>query len=163
MADGLSLYERDFVRWSEEQAHALRSAAESRTNLPLDWENLAEEIDGLGRSLRSELRNRIATILEHLFKLSLSRAADPRDGWVETIMRERIEIEALIEESPSLRSSLPDSLPPAERKARSLVELSLRRHGEWSTEVGQALASAHFTEAQILGSWLPQAEDQRSS
>ena len=163
MADGLSLYERDFVRWSEEQAHALRSAAESRTNLPLDWENLAEEIDGLGRSLRSELRNRIATILEHLFKLSLSRAADPRDGWVETIMRERIEIAALLDENPSLRPGLSDSLAGADRKARKLAEISLRRHGEWSTEVDEALAGAHFMEAQILGSWLPQAEDQRSS
>jgi Domain of unknown function DUF29 len=40
-----SPYERDFVRWTEEQAVAPRDTAQRSTNLPLDWENLAEEID----------------------------------------------------------------------------------------------------------------------
>lgn len=35
------LYERDFVLWAEEQARALREAAQAGANLPLDWENLA--------------------------------------------------------------------------------------------------------------------------
>ncbi len=34
------LYDEDFVRWTEEQAAALRQAAELATNLSLDWENL---------------------------------------------------------------------------------------------------------------------------
>ncbi len=63
------LYEKDFVRWTEQQAAALREAAALGTNLPLDWENLAEEIDSLGRSLRHELRSRILVIIEHLLKL----------------------------------------------------------------------------------------------
>ena len=41
------LYEEDFVEWAEQQSRALRDAAELSTNLPLDWENLAEEIEGL--------------------------------------------------------------------------------------------------------------------
>lgn len=45
------LYEEDFVRWTEQQAAALRAAARAAINLPLDWENLAEGIDSLGRSL----------------------------------------------------------------------------------------------------------------
>jgi Domain of unknown function DUF29 len=76
------LYEEDFVRWTEQQAAALRQAAGLGTNLPLDWENLAEEIDGLGRSHRHELRSRIAVIIEHLIKVECSPAADPgADGW----------------------------------------------------------------------------------
>ena len=153
MADGL--YEQDFVRWSEEQAHALRAAAESGTNLPLDWDRLAEEIDGLGRSLRSELRNRLATIIEHLFKLRLSSAADPRSGWVETVARERIEVETLLEENPSLRSSMSETLIAADRKARRLAEVSLRRHGEWSGTVGRELANLRFSETEVLSDWLP--------
>jgi Domain of unknown function DUF29 len=35
------LYEEDFVRWTEQQSNALREAAPTGTNLPLDWENLA--------------------------------------------------------------------------------------------------------------------------
>jgi len=41
MAKLNNLYDEDFVRWTEEQAAALRQAKGS--NLPLDWENLAEE------------------------------------------------------------------------------------------------------------------------
>jgi hypothetical protein len=35
------LYDQDFLRWTEEQATALRRAKNS--NLPLDWDNLAEQ------------------------------------------------------------------------------------------------------------------------
>src|SRR5437660_4837127 len=100
------LYEEDFVRWTEQQSSALRDAARVGTNLPLDWENLAEEIESLGRSQRHELRSRIAVILEHLLKLAHSPATDPRRGWMETITRERSEIELLLNDSPSLRSDV---------------------------------------------------------
>ena len=91
-------YEADFVRWTEEQSRALREAAKIGTNLPLDWENLAEEVESLGRSQRRVLRSRIAVILEHLVKLERSRrltegaggwrrllASDPRSSSCSTI------------------------------------------------------------------------------
>ena len=62
-------YEEDFVRWTEQQSRALREAAGVGTNLPLDWANLAEEIESLGASQRRELHCRLAVILEHLMKL----------------------------------------------------------------------------------------------
>ena len=77
------LYEEDFVRWTEQQSSALRDAAGVATNLPLDWENLAEEIESLGRSQRHELRSRIAVTREHLLKLEHSSATDPRRGWID--------------------------------------------------------------------------------
>ena len=33
-----SLYEQDFVTWTERQAEALRAAARHGSNLPIDWE-----------------------------------------------------------------------------------------------------------------------------
>ena len=54
------------------------------TNLLLDWENLAEEIDDLGPSIRHQLRSRISTIIEHLLKLEHSPASRPRRGWMDT-------------------------------------------------------------------------------
>jgi predicted YcjX-like family ATPase len=82
MAKLTNLYDEDFVRWTEEQAAALRQA--KRSNLPLDWENLAEEIESLGRSDRRELRLQITRILRHLLKLEASPAAEPRAGWRST-------------------------------------------------------------------------------
>ena len=100
------LYEQDFVRWTEAQAANLRQAGAARANLPLDWDNLAEEVESLGRSQRRELRSRIAVVIEHLLKLARSPAEEPRAGWIETIARERAEIERLLEDSPSLRGEL---------------------------------------------------------
>ena len=77
------LYKQDFVLWTKEQAGALRRSKGS--NLPLDWENLAEEIEGLGISQRTALNSQLRRILHHLFKLEASPAADPRAGWRATI------------------------------------------------------------------------------
>ena len=46
-----------------EQARALRDAARAGANLPVDWENVAEEIESLGRSDRREITSRLATIM----------------------------------------------------------------------------------------------------
>ena len=61
------LHDQDFLLWTEEQATALRRAAGS--NLPLDWDNLAEEIESLGTSQRAELNSQVRRVLRHLFKL----------------------------------------------------------------------------------------------
>jgi hypothetical protein len=107
MPDGKTLYDEDFVAWSRQQAKALREAVRPGSNQNLDWENLAEEIEGLGRSERRELTGRLSTIIEHLVKLNQSPASEPRPGWEQTIRRERAEIERLLEDSPSLGRDIP--------------------------------------------------------
>lgn len=161
MPDTLDLYEHDFVRWSEEQAAALRAASSARINLPLDWEHLAEEIDSLGKSLRSELRNRLATVIEHLLKLEVSPATDPRAGWIETIDRERVDIELLLRDNPSLRVSLP--MNDAAYKARRAATLSLRQYGEWTRETQRVFDEARFSDEQVLGPWLPEARPEQQT
>jgi Domain of unknown function DUF29 len=79
VAKASALYDEDFVRWTEEQAAALRRAKGS--SLPLDWENLAEEIESLGKSDRRELRSQITRISRRLLKLEVSPAREPRAGW----------------------------------------------------------------------------------
>jgi uncharacterized protein DUF29 len=145
------LYEEDFVRWTEQQSRALRDAAGVGTNLPLDWENLAEEIESLGRSQRHELRSRIAGILEHLLKLEHSPAADPRRGWIETIARQRSEIEPLLNESPSLRRDVARIITEEAPRVARLTTRVLRLHGE---NVGN-LPAPNYSEEQVLGDWFP--------
>jgi hypothetical protein len=115
------LYERDFVRWTEAQAAVLRRAAETGTNLPLDWEHLAEEVESLGSRERREVASRIEQVVLHLLKLQHSPAADPRRGWEEAVERERSEIDEILAESPSLRHGITPALarrwPSARRRA----------------------------------------------
>jgi hypothetical protein len=121
------LYDCDFVRWTETQAAELRRAAETGTNLPLDWEHLAEEIESLGSRERREVASRIEQILVHLLKLKQSPAIDSRRGWQETVDRERSEIADMLADSPSLRKETAAVLvrrwPAARRRAvRALGE-----------------------------------------
>lgn len=154
MADR-SLYDEDFVRWSKEQAEAIRAAASSGTNLPLDWENLAEEVESLGKALRSELRSRCAIIVEHLLKLQHSEASDPRRGWIETIGRERAQIELLLEDNPGLRANLHDTAGQSGRLGRKLAQAGLERHDELTALRRRALFETEYGVDQILGDWLP--------
>jgi Domain of unknown function DUF29 len=148
--DPARLYDEDFVRWTEQQAAALRDAAGLTTNLPLDWENLAEEIDSLGRSTRRELRSRLMVIVEHLLKLEHSPARDPRRGWIETIGRERLIIEDLLQESPSLKVDISAEIEHAKSRALRLVTHSLSDFGEASE-----MPLPTYTKDQVLGDWFP--------
>ena len=156
MPDKSSLYEQDFMRWAEAQAEGLRRAAEAGSNLPLDWYNLAEEIESLGRSQRRELRSRLATIVEHLLKLQFSSAIEPRAGWIETIGRERREIDLLLEDSPSLRSELDQALILSFQRTAPFVAGLLIDRGEADPSVRPQLESAGYTVEQVLSDWLPE-------
>lgn len=93
-----TLYERDFVAWLNEQAEKLRA----RSHNDIDWENLAEEIESLGRSERREIVSRLVLLIHHLLKwqFQLGRRSE---SWRSTISEQRIWIPHSIETSPSLR------------------------------------------------------------
>jgi hypothetical protein len=147
---GEALYERDFVQWTEEQARALRDAARAGANLPVDWENVAEEIESLGRSERSELASRIGTIIEHLLKLQCSPAVRPRRGWRATVIRERSRVAQRLEQSPSLKRELDRIVSDEMATARKVVEAELAAFGERAPAAVPAYAVD-----QVLGDWLP--------
>lgn len=81
--------------WSAQQAALLRCmAAGRRGNDQVDWGNVAEEIESLGRSDKREVARRIQAIPIHLSKLQVSPASAPRAGWRQTILRERAQFAA---------------------------------------------------------------------
>src|SRR5918998_596773 len=130
MTDAKTLYDRDFVAWAEQQAEALRAAARTETNQALDWENLAEEIESLGRSDRRELRSQIYRTIRHLAKLQFSPAGDPRRGWHESIMDRRVQVELILEDSPTLKSQLGQIVSEQTPKALSRALSDLGEYGE---------------------------------
>jgi hypothetical protein len=161
MTDSTVLYDEDFVAWSRQQAEALRAAAKTGSNLRLDWENLAEEIEDLGKSTRRELGSRLSVILEHLMKLELSRAKNPRASWRQTIRRERAAIERLLDDSPSLRRELPDLAQKERRRIAGVVIADLNARRELTAPSPDAPHAAaegdigSYTAEQILEDWFP--------
>lgn len=68
--DNPASYDVDILAWSERQAAVLRDLARVRRDLPneLDLENVAEEIESVGRSELAAVRGNIRQILVHLMK-----------------------------------------------------------------------------------------------
>lgn len=157
MADTTTLYDTDFLRWTEEQAAALRRAPESLpgSNLPLDWENLAEEIESLGISQRTALRSQLRRIIRHLLKLEASPAVEPRRGWDESIGDARAEIEDILEQSPSLRREVTALVAEQTQRAAKLAARDLARHGESPDGIQVRLDNGGFTVEEVLGDWFP--------
>jgi hypothetical protein len=113
------LYEADLLAWTEAQAALLRRAGSLRLNaVPgLDWENLAGEIEDLGRSRLRELSSRYRAILLHLLKWRY-QASLRTPSWRFTIRDQRDEVAEVLAESPSLRGRRQAELDRAYARAR---------------------------------------------
>jgi hypothetical protein len=155
MAQQQSLYDRDFLAWSKQQAEALRVAVRGGSNRQLDWENLAEEIEDLGRSIKRDLQSQIRRIVRHLLKLQYSPAEEPRRGWAESVVDARAEIADLLEESPSLRGELDRDIARQTQRGIELALRDLAQHQEVDASSIAAIRNASYSEDQILGDWFP--------
>ena len=114
------LYDEDFTLWTEQQATLLRrrAAGELTNDAALDWLNLAEEIEAVGGNTRRELRNRLASLLQHLLKWHYQPELRSR-SWRATIRTQRQEIEDLLADNPSLQARLPEFVVAAYPRVRA--------------------------------------------
>ena len=100
MARNAAAYDKDFFAWTQEQARLLRSGELSE----LDIENIAEELESMGRSDKREIDNRLVVLLVYLLKWQVQVGFRSR-SWSATVREQREQIQDLLSESPSLRSS----------------------------------------------------------
>lgn len=94
-------YEKDFYAWALHNAQLLRKGKLSE----IDIENIAEEIESMGKSEKRELINRLILLIAHLLKWKLQKVRRSK-SWVLTIKNQRIELNDLLAESPSLKKEL---------------------------------------------------------
>ena len=140
--------EADYALWCAQQGALLRAGRLDA----LDRENLAEEIESLGRSDRREIENRMKVLLVHLLKWAYQPAG--RSGsWRSSIREQRGRIAKLLDESPSLGGYPAQILAEEYGYARS----------DAADETGLAENSfpsaCPFDIAQVLDpAWLPEAE-----
>jgi len=77
-------YEEDFIAWLEDQARRAPPWGGRRARS----DNIAEELEGMARSDRREIRNRLVVLLIHLLKYSAQREGARRAGWRRLASRE---------------------------------------------------------------------------
>jgi len=111
------LFETDFFLWTQEQARLLR---EKRWN-DLDLENLAEEVRSVGGSEKKEIRSRLDVLLMHLLKWTY-QPGKRTPSWQTTIRRQRIDLQGVLDDSPSLRPYIKQVFSDRYPSARLLAE-----------------------------------------
>lgn len=112
--DQNSLYNHDFYAWTQEQAALLKAG---RLNA-VDVTNLIEEIEALGRSEKRELSSRLRQLLMHLLKWRYQPDLRSK-SWQATIREQQRQLQDLLEDSPSLKTSLPEKISACHDMART--------------------------------------------
>ena len=121
----------DFYAWLLDQASALRRLQPDS----LDWENLAEELEAMGRSEENGLESYLVVLLKHLLKWRYQ--PEKRTGsWEASIENSREQISRRLQRSPSLKSKQDEVFLVAYRLARRRAgaQMGMRKQ-EWEIQL----------------------------
>jgi hypothetical protein len=137
-------YETDFYLWTQQQAGLLRQGLIAT----VDIENIAEEIESMGKSERHALGSYLKNILMHLLKWQY-QPERRGNSWKLSIINGRDGIERSLEYSPSLAPQLTTMATAEYRRARKMA----------AAETGLPLITfpdqCPFTVEQITGDYWP--------
>jgi len=150
------LYEQDFFKWTKSTA-ALIWAGKWYDIAP---EALPEAVASLGARDHRELRRRLQRLVTHLLKWQYQPSGrQTGHSWYSTIRTQRQEIAEILEQSPSLRRTIPDAL-----HARYALA---REHASAQTRLPLATfpETCPWTPAQVLdvGFWPEEASSETTT
>lgn len=106
-------YEEDYYSWVNEQVALLRA----RRFDELDAENVAEELEGVGKSETAKLWSILRVLVMHMLKWD-QQPEFRTPSWVYSIREQRKRYHKLLKQSPSLRASQDEILADAYDSAR---------------------------------------------
>ena len=106
-------YDQDGYGWAMAQASIIRAGRLDS----IDWENVAEEIESLGRQERSEYVSHMIRVLLHMIKWELQPNRRGMSWWL-SIINGRADAERVLDRNPSLKPMLEDMHQEALRYAR---------------------------------------------
>jgi len=132
-------YESDFYAWTADQARTLRHIKPDS----IDWENLAEEVESLGRSDKRAIGSGFKIVLEHLIKWKF-QPEKRSDSWSDSIEEHRDRMARIIEDSPSLAST------PGEVLGREYRKAPRKALRDTKLSLGKIPAACPFTIEEVL-------------
>ena len=110
------LYASDFHAWALRAAEMVRQRKFEELNI----EELAEELDSMGRKERTEAANRLVILLAHLLKWQF-QPAYRSTSWRGSIIEQRKQLLRLLRQSPSVKPYLPEAVLDAYPDALDLA------------------------------------------
>jgi len=117
-------YDRDFYTWSQEQGRLVREGRWAE----VDRENVAEEMESLGREQFNKLESAIRVILIHMLKWDHQPERRSR-SWALSIATQRVHVEQILDDNPGLKPLIAEAVARAYRLARleSINETGLKK------------------------------------
>jgi len=143
-----SLYDTDYQHWLEQTVTHLKAHDFGC----LDLENLIEEIESLGKSDKRAISSYLMRLCEHLLKMKYleSERETCFRGWKLEIRNFRLQVQAILKDSPSLKNHLEENFLAEYQNGRKLFLDS--------SELDETIVSKDpwFTLEQALDEdWLP--------
>ena len=123
-----TLYDDDILEWSEQQAAALRHFAQTQPAISneIDWDNVAEEIESVGRSEFAAVQSFVRLILVHVIKAASVPEADSILHWRREVVAFNRDL--LDRVTPSMATRI--DLDKLWQQARKQAEADLAVYGQ---------------------------------
>ncbi|MEL6441137.1 MAG: DUF29 domain-containing protein [Cyanobacteria bacterium J06621_8] len=118
-------YEEDYYLWTQTMVEQLKN----RNYFDVDWDNLIEEIDDMGKSQKLAVESLLLRLTEHLLKLKYWQAEKEsnKGHWQSEVVNFRILLHKRLRDSPSLKAILPEiyseTLTDSKRSMSKLFDL----------------------------------------
>lgn len=112
-----TLYDQDFYAWANQQAALLRAGRLGEADL----DQIAEEIESMGRSEKRELVNRLVVLMLHLLKWHFQPGLRGT-SWRLSIEEQRYRLVGHLKDNPSLKAGTGDAIADAFRLALIAAE-----------------------------------------
>ena len=116
-----NLYETDYLLWIEEQVKALSEHDEKA----LDWDNLKEEINSLGKEQINAIHSFLKQIIIHKLKLDYTNEKLSRNHWINEIDDFQDEIERRLTKTLLNKINLEPEYERAKRKVLRMYDVKL--------------------------------------
>jgi hypothetical protein len=116
-----SLYDHDYLEWVKSTLVQLRS----QDYISVDWQNLIEEIEDMGKRERRSMETNLVIVLLNLLKWEFQPQC--RSGsWKSSIIEHRRRIRKALEDSPSLKVYLGTMLTECYQSAVKQVKAEIQ-------------------------------------
>ena len=136
------LYDRDFNLWIEQMITTLRN----RDTKAMDWNNLLEEIEDMGKSEKRSLESYLERLVEHILKLKYWEVEKARNykHWQVEVVNFRNRIFRLLDRSPSLKKYMEEIYPKIFDDAVSAQQIEFTIPQNNFIELTQILEKDYF-------------------
>lgn len=114
-------YDTDFYAWTQEQGRLLREAAGGKVPPSLDFANLAEEVESIGRRDVRDVKQHLRQVIASLLRYQFIPDADSDREFRSSILHERFRAEQILKDSPSLPARI-DLAELYKRAAQMLLD-----------------------------------------